>query len=179
MKILTKILLFIAICNLFVSCGTTKNKRSAATKTTVKTVATEVIKANVTVETKHFGDTLKGSMPLPKLTEKPTNITIESGGQKLDLAISKNTLVYTSTPKHIATTTIHSVNETDTKAVADVEQVQEVKTVNIKEPWRPPWWWYLVGAATIYLIYSYYTNKFAPIKNLLKTILKTILTLFK
>lgn len=170
MKLYSKIIILVTLCYLFVSCGSKKTTHTATAKTTAKTVETSVIKENLTTETKHFGDTLQGEMPLPVLTEIPTVLKVESGGQKLEFAITKNNIAYKSTPKHIATTTINSVKETDTKAVADVVQVQAVKDVKKQAPWRPPWWWYLIGVATIYLIYSYYKTKLTPIKNIAKRI---------
>ena len=169
MKLTLKILLTLSIIYLLNGCGTTKIKSSTATKTTVKSVETKAVKEVVNIETKHFGDTLKGVMPLPKLTKEPVVLTVESGGTKLDLILTDNKLTYKVVPKHIATTTINSVKESDTKAVADVVQVEEAKAVSIKEPWRPPWWSYLLFTAIIIGVVSYYLK---PIKTSLKPILK-------
>lgn len=162
-------LLIIFTCFLL-GCSSTKTKVAATTKTTAKAVVTSKIKEVKSIETKHFGDTLKGAIPLPELTEKPTVIRVESGGTILDLVLTNNTLAYKVTPKHIATTTINSVKESDTKAVADVVQVQKVKAVQIKQPWRPPWLLIsLVIAIVVIGTIAYYLK---PIKSLLKPILK-------
>lgn len=173
MKRALKISLLITILFLMLGCGGKKKISIAAvSKTTDKSVVTEKEKEDVTIETKHFGDTLKGTVPLPKLSKEPVKLMVESGGQKLEFEVTDNSLTYKSTPKHIATTTIHSVKESDKKAVADVVQVQEVKTVKIEKPWRPPWWWYALGI--VVLVGVWYCIKFNlnPFSTLIKFIVR-------
>jgi hypothetical protein len=172
MKKSTYIFLLIIFTCLLLGCGSSKTKTTATTKTTSKAVVTSTIKEVSSIETKYYGDTLKGKIPLPKLTEKPTVISFESGGTKLDVTLTDNSFSYKVTPKHVATTTINSVKESDTKAVADVEQVQEVKTVKIEEPWRPPWWSYVIVIVIIGGAFYYIKTKINPFKSLLKLILK-------
>ncbi len=169
MKSKLKILLFFFICYLYLSCSTTKQKSSVATKITYKETKTAIVKENLTVKTKQFGDTLKGSMPLPKLADKPVILRVESSGISLDLALTKTTVAYKIIPKITSTTTINSVKETDTKAVADVVRVKKEKATQIQQPWRPPWWSYLLIVAILIGIVTYFSK---PIKSFLLPILK-------
>jgi len=172
MKNAIRIGLLISLCLLLLSCKSKKLTTTSNEKIIDKSVITVKEKEVTQSETKHYGDTLKGIVPLPKLSAKPINITVESGGQKLEFNVTENSLAYKATPKHIATTTLYSVKESDIKAVADVVRVQGTKTVKIVKPWRPPWWWYLIAAGVIIGIYYYVTTPLNPIKKIIKTILK-------
>ena len=168
MKAILKITFVIIILCLMLGCRGSKAVATSATKTTDKSVVTASTKETVKAEIKHFGDTLKGTVPLPELTAKPVNFNFESGGSSLAITVTKDRLQFKSTPKHIATTTIHSVKEFDIKAVADVVQVQETKTVNIKKQWRPPWWWYVTGLAVLYGVYYAIKYQLNPLKSIIK-----------
>ena len=168
MKAILKITFVIIVLCLMLGCRGSKAVATSATKTTDKSVVTASTKETVKAEIKHFGDTLKGTVPLPKLTATPVNIQVESGGQKLEFSLTESSLAYKATPKHLTTTTIHSVKESDIKAVADVVQVQETKTVNIVKPWRPPWWWYVIAATVLYGIYVSIKYQLNPIKSIIK-----------
>jgi len=157
----------IVLC-LMLGCRGSKAVATSATKTTDKSVVTASTKETVKAEIKHFGDTLKGTVPLPELTAKPVNFNFESGGSSLAITVTKDRLQFKSTPKHLATTTISSVKESAIKAVADVEQVKETKTVKIVKPWRPPWWWYLIAATVLYGIYVSINSQLNPIKSIIK-----------
>ena len=166
MKPLIKIAFFFTFCYLLIGCGSKKQTTTAATKTTATAVTTNKIKEVVTTNTQHFGDTLKGILPLPVLTKEPVTLVVETGGQKLELDVTDTSITYKSTPKHIATTTIHSVKETDTKAVADVVQVKATKTVTTKKPWRPPWVLIsIIIVVVVVIVVAYYLK---PIKTFLK-----------
>jgi len=168
MKSLLKITFVIIVLCLMLGCRGSKAVATSATKTTDKSVVTASTKETVKAEIKHFGDTLKGTVPLPELTAKPVNFNFESGGQKLEFSLTESSLAYKATPKHLTTTMIHSVKESDIKAVADVEQVKETKTVKIVKPWRPPWWWYVIGLAVLYGVYYAVKNQLNPIKSIIK-----------
>lgn len=132
------LILAVSLCYLLMSCGSTKVKSATATKTTSKEVENTVIKEVTKAVTEHFGDTLKGSIPMPKLSNEPVNLVFESGGTKLELQLTNNTLSYKSTPKKIGSTTVNTLKETKTKKVADLEKVKKEKSVTIEKPWRPP-----------------------------------------
>lgn len=170
MKAILKITLVIIILCLMLGCRGSKAVATSATKTTDNSVVTASAKETVKAEIKHFGDTLKGNVPLPELTAKPVTFNFESGGSSLAITVTKDRLQFKSTPKHLATTTIHSVKESAIKAVADVEQVTETKTVNIVKPWRPPWWWYLIGAAALYGVYIAIKYQLNPINIIRKNL---------
>lgn len=167
-----KIGLLISLCLLLLSCKSKKLTTTSNEKIIDKSVITVKEKEVTQSETKHYGDTLKGIVPLPKLSDKPVLITVESGGQKLELSVTENSLAYKATPKHIATTTLYSVKESDTKAVADVVQVRSEKTVKPEKVWRPPWWWYAIAAGIVVGVYYYVTTPLNPVKKIIKTILK-------
>lgn len=150
MKRLIKISLLITILFLMLGCGSKKTSITAVSKITDKSVTTEAIKETTTVETKHFGDTLKGTIPLPKLSKEPVKLMVESGGQKLEFEVTDNSIAYKSIPKHIASTIIKSEKQAASKVATDVNVQQDLKVVKKQKPWRPPWWWY--GIAIIVLV---------------------------
>jgi len=173
MKKLRYILVFTCAFYLL-SCGSTKTKSTTATKTIVKEVLKNTVKELTVIEKKHFGDTLKGKVFLPKLTKKPTVLTFESGGAKLDIVLTENTLEYKATTKHIATTKTHKVKTMNSDKVVDAVQIKEVKEVELKTPWRPPWWLYITAIVVLYYIFKPYLS---PIKTIFKTTFKTIFKL--
>lgn len=168
MKNVLKIVLVFFAFYLMIGCGSTKTKSTTTSKVTDKSVKTEALKETTAIETKYFGDTLKGVIPLPVLSEKPVAIFVESGGQKLEFKVTDTSLAYVSTPKHIATITIHSVKETDIKAVADVVQVDKEIAVKTEKPWRPPWWCYLVVFVVLCGVGYYIKTRLNPITSLIQ-----------
>lgn len=170
MKITLKYTLLITILFLMLGCGSKKSSTTAASKTVDKTVTSTVVKENVSVEIKHFGDTLQGEIPIPTLSKEPVKLVAESAGQRLEIELTDNKATYKSTSKHTATTTINSVKESDNKAVADVVQVQEVRSVNTTKPWRPPWWVYLAVIAVIIGVAYCIQFNLNPISTLIKYI---------
>lgn len=145
-----------------VSCGSSKKLSTTAvnqTKTdTVQVVTTE----RTNTVTEHYGDTLKGSLPLPELTEQPISYVVSSGGASLKISIDKKNLYYESLAKQTGTTTISSDKTTKINTGNKVATVVEKKVKEVQKPWQPPLWWYPVGIALLIGAYYIIKNRLNP-----------------
>ena len=155
LTILPQILIFCLI-----SCGGTKTV--STTVTNKKEV--EDVKVNITetanIVTEHFGDTLKGVLPLPKLSKEPLRYKVSSGGAVLDLELTDSSLTYTAIPKHTGTTTANIVKTTNKDAVKTTNTVIEDQTKVVKHKWRPLIWLNLLVIAALIVAIKYFKNPF-------------------
>lgn len=135
-----------------VGCGSAKTNSTAVTNQKQVNEKAIVIKEKTNIVTEHFGDTLRGLMPLPKLGKLPIRYQVSSGGTTLNLEVTDSTLRYESIPKQNGKTTTN-IDKTTTKNSSDkTDTVVTDHTTTVKHGWRPPFWMYLVALALIVVL---------------------------
>ena len=160
------LLLLLASCSVF---------KSNKTKTTIDEIQRIDLKSKSVVQkqTKIYGDTIRGIIPLPELIElqdETIEIPVESTGLKLKFNIGKGQLQYQAIATPVAKTDINDNNDVQTNIQSD--QSMEHQSSNKKSVWRPPWWVWLVLVFLLVYNFTSLPSPFLFIKNLLNKLLK-------
>jgi len=164
---LTYICMALLCCIMFSSCGTRKaTNQSNSELHQASEVKKEAI-SSVKTETTHYGgDTQKGVIPLPPVTDRPVSGKIESSGITFDYQISNGQLTYQAAAKPVARTASEVTVDSKTDSTGTLKwKVREKEKV--KES-KPPWWLWLLlllaVAAFVLFIFKKFSNPFKFLK---------------
>lgn len=168
------------------SCGSYKKTLDSHEKSTVSVDAsvnidTDSSKIKITeTEITNYGDTLQGNFPLPELTDKPLVVTVASGGQTLDLSITKSGINYKSTSKATSTEVkkVQEHKEAKTTAIKNITaKAMAIRQIELQERrLLMPWYWYLLLLVLILVgvLLKKYTKPLSWLLKALKTIFKNL-----
>jgi len=142
------------------SCKTVKRSSSQSSKSSRTETEAILVNREMKLETKHYGDTLKGLIPLriPR-GSVPITIPFESQGIALELTLTDSTVGYRAVAKPVARSQLsYGESKTEDRSVTVEEQSSETAEVE-KKSRGFPWWVWLIAIVAAALAVLRWTGR--------------------